>query len=779
MKFRMKLAFVLIVILQVATLLGSVSKNEEGTAVLIQAGFLRDVEFGSEWELREDMPVYTDLKDQSFRAGIYQNDDKRKVRLTFSIEGRSKYINQEITVSFDPKYLFVVGMPSLVDAKSGLERKIDYNFECIPNDRVVFKVKTGKNLQYIELNIASRRLGGRDKLTIEDKLKQTRTVRRIRQQLDSWSTVAKGQIIAQKTLKPIVCHGGYEVDGVKTAVIWANAGNLTGWFELIDAEHNRQHPASQPVVLKGKLISAGHHIWGGNNYIADFTDFRKEGLYYLRLRVKETREVVESMVFPIRNGLYMDLAEKGARWFRYQRCGCEVPGFHEACHTGDAIITKDGTRKDVTGGWHDAGDYGKWVWGGSMGILGLTTFQDAFGSELEETLDGMPRFINEAAWEANYFCKAYWDGAFYQCFTPDFEDVCTWLGAPECEPQRVVLEEETEKNRYGTIKGPAISLTGSFLARVGRQVMPYDKELSRRCIEVAEDTYARAIEADVNLLRPEYKEWQGGYLYYLQSGLLFADLEFYEITGEMKYLKDAEGRVQNILEVQDKAGFFYSDFLKTSKNVTCGVFLVALYEFINRHPESRLGPAIKDAFKRWADYTMQFAKLSPFGQIGGMAKDGSIRNIKPNTNNGRFGDVAWGMAAAARLLKEPEYLRVAEQQLQWIIGFNPADVSMMAGVGKGPGCFHTRYCFMEGCEGGVVPGGIPLGIVPGTGKIVELGDMDTKNWVIADVPVDYPVIDTDVWGWTYAYKTGEYALAKNASFIRAASQIVMALRELQ
>lgn len=86
---------------------------------------------------------------------------------------------------------------------------------------------------------------------------------------------------------------------------------------------------------------------------------------------------------------------------------------------------------------------------------------------------------------------------------------------------------------------------------------------------------------------------------------------------------------------------------------------------------------------------------------------------------------------------------------------------------------------MEGCESGVVPGGITLGIVSGMGSTIELGDMDTKNFVIANVPIDYPLIDTDVWGWTYAYQTSEYALAKGASFIRAAAQIEKALRELQ
>ena len=238
------------------------------------------------------------------------------------------------------------------------------------------EVIVDNNLKYIEFFVASRKLKNIGKLTIEEKLKQARTIRRIRQKTDSWSPLAPNQIIAQPCLRPIISHGGYAVDGVKKAVIWANNTKLTGKFELIDALNNVQHPDSQPVVYTGELIETGNHIWGGNNYIADFSDFRKEGLYLIRVKVNETNEVTDSYVFHIRKNLYFDLAVKASRWFNYQRCGTEVEGFHKACHTEDAIIKKDGTKVDVTGGWHDAGDYGKWMWGGSMGLFGLTIFQN-------------------------------------------------------------------------------------------------------------------------------------------------------------------------------------------------------------------------------------------------------------------------------------------------------------------------------------------------------------------------------------------------------------------
>ncbi len=735
-----------------------------------------DEAFGDDWALRADMPVFSNLENGRLRAGLYQNKDKVRLAFRLANAANAGSTKVDLVLGFDPVYFFLKGNPVLVNAPMVDKRGIDYRFE---DEKIIFEpVRAADHLKYIELDVCSRKLRNRGGLTIEDRLKQARTIRRIRQKLDSWSPLAPGQIIAQETLRPIVSHGGYDVRGTKTAVIWANGGKLSGEFELIDALHNRQHPAVQPVVFRGPLQETGYHIWGGNNYVADFSDFKEKGLYFVRLRVNETKEVTDSYVFPIRKNLYLELARKAGHWFYYQRCGVEVPGFHKACHTQDAIIRTDGTRVDVTGGWHDAGDYGKWIGPGAVSIMALTTFQDEFGQELSDTLEGMPRFINEAAWEALYLCKGYWDGRFHAGFTADFEDVCTWLGAPEAEPPRVVLEEDMLKYKYGYSAGPGLSWTSSALARTGRLLRAYDEKLARRCISVAEEVYE--LDLAVDLSKPEYEEKRNSYLW-LQTGLLMTDVELYQVVKDRKYRDDAEKRVRNILALQDKEGWFYFDEAQTSgKYAECRFHLFAIYEFLKHNPGSELHGRIKDAFRRWADYNMRFAHVSNFGQIGGVEEDGRSRNLfESNHRNRRVGAFAWGLATAAILLEEPKYLEAAERQIQWIAGFNPADVSMMAGVGKGPGCYHHRYCFMEGCEDGIVPGGILNGIESGNGDVIYLGDLDTKNFVIAKVPPDYPLFDTDVWGWTYSYATNEYWARNSAWFVMGAYQVEKALRELR
>ncbi|MCK4700982.1 MAG: hypothetical protein KAT38_11620, partial [Bacteroidales bacterium] len=249
--------------------------------------------FSDEWVIRKDMPVYSNLETGQIIISVFQNE--KQLRIVFNLADNSDSGSMKVncTLSFNPMYFFVLGTPVLVDPGTEKKRDINYVFK---NERLYYNVNAEDHFQYIEFTVASRKLKNLGNLTVEDKIKQARMIRWIRQKLESWSPLATGQIIAQPTLRPIISHGGYAVDGTKKAIIWANNSKLTGTFELLDALNNRQHPDPQPVVYSGNLEEAGNHIWGGNNYIADFSDFRQEGLYFIRVKVNETNEVTDSYV---------------------------------------------------------------------------------------------------------------------------------------------------------------------------------------------------------------------------------------------------------------------------------------------------------------------------------------------------------------------------------------------------------------------------------------------------------------------------------------------------
>ncbi len=88
---------------------------------------------------------------------------------------------------------------------------------------------------------------------------------------------------------------------------------------------------------------------------ADFTDLDRPGMY----QVTVGRE--HSVPFFIDEEVWRRTLPKAVGYYRYQRCGVEVPGVHPACHLDDARRRDNGQHVDEVGGWHDAGDLRKWM----------------------------------------------------------------------------------------------------------------------------------------------------------------------------------------------------------------------------------------------------------------------------------------------------------------------------------------------------------------------------------------------------------------------------------
>lgn len=587
------------------------------------------------------------------------------------------------------------------------------------------------------------------------------TIRYIKAKTESWSELAPGQIIAQKTIKPIIAYAGYEGKGAKTAVVWTNKREFTGSFELIDLRKNAQPPL-EPVVYRGELRPYGMSIWGGNVLIADFSTFTKVGYYKIRLKLDQTRETTDSYPFEIKENVYMSLATKAVEWFGYQRCGTSVPGWYDACHLEDALV--EGKTKKMTGGWHDAGDYNKWPIYTPPPLYALSMYHDGLKEMLSGTELGRAR--NELAWELSFLCKAQKeDGTFYSIIS-SVQKPWIWAGIPEIEPQRVAVN-------YNVGNGDPRELAhcvriAAAVLRGAEIIAGSDEALKDSCLKLAELPYKRGLKTKFNTKTPE-KERQN-YLS-IETGLLGIDLGYASLKNDPSLKKDADERVKRILNNQSSEGYFYSDFEKKKIASWPDLHMVMLYEFNQRYPDDPLKNKIGMAFKKYADYYKSLYKRSPFGNTGILKSDGTYSLI---TNNKSAGMNAWAFAYAYSLFKDPEYRLMAINNINWILGYNPAEVSMMAGVGVGPGAYHHRYTSIPGHADGVVPGGVLNGIKAGDGGLLFLGDEGAENYVIGDhLPKDYPTIDTDVKGWTYAWWPNEYHIPNNAFFIMAAYMLTL------
>jgi endoglucanase len=207
---------------------------------------------------------------------------------------------------------------------------------------------------------------------------------------------------------------GYLPGRPKLAIVTASGAE--GDFTVRRASDRRE-------ALRGRLGPARADADTGDTVrVADFSPLTETGTFYL-----EVPSVGSSHDFEVSASVYATAFNLVLRAFYGQRCGTAVDlgpshaGYsHPACHVNgtpnpDARMhassggtgTVDGTR-----GWHDAGDYGKYVVnsGISTGQL-LWTYElfparagsDALG--IPESGNGVPDILDEARWNLDWMLK--------------------------------------------------------------------------------------------------------------------------------------------------------------------------------------------------------------------------------------------------------------------------------------------------------------------------------------------------------------------------------------
>ena len=149
------------------------------------------------------------------------------------------------------------------------------------------------------------------------------------------------------------------------------------------------------AYFRGELVRV-ESSWGPV-WQADFSDFQQTGSYQI-----ETDRAI-SPPFAIREGVYDRIILGYMNFLRAQRCGTAVFGVHEACHLDDGVLDVDGTPLDTTGGWHDAGDFRKWMAFTQYHVEALLTLHDRMGPALEAGGISPASLLDEVAWGNRYF----------------------------------------------------------------------------------------------------------------------------------------------------------------------------------------------------------------------------------------------------------------------------------------------------------------------------------------------------------------------------------------
>ncbi|GAA2514757.1 glycoside hydrolase family 9 protein [Winogradskya humida] len=199
---------------------------------------------------------------------------------------------------------------------------------------------------------------------------------------------------------------GYLPGGPKGATLVTDATGPLPW-QLTDAAGR--------VVRTGRTTPRGVDPTSGQNVqTLDFTSFHGESDDY-----RISADGATSYPFPIRAGIYDELARDSKTLFYTQRSGTPIldsvaPGYGRAAgHIGIAPNQGDtavpclppaafadnwtcpaGYTRDVTGGWYDAADHGKYVVNGGIAVAQLL-------SEVEHG-NNAPALRDEIRWELDF-----------------------------------------------------------------------------------------------------------------------------------------------------------------------------------------------------------------------------------------------------------------------------------------------------------------------------------------------------------------------------------------
>ena len=171
------------------------------------------------------------------------------------------------------------------------------------------------------------------------------------------------------------------------------------------------------ITSKGSDGSdSGDTIWW-----ADFSSFTTPGSYHLYSPAIGG----QSYDFEIRDDIYNQVVLTALKTFYYQRCNTPKDPAHAgawadnaACHMTDLATTNAAGHTnhgplDLTGGWHDAGDYNKYAWTAvSSAILQmLRAYEDNPGNfadadlNIPESGNGVPDILDEIKYELDWLLK--------------------------------------------------------------------------------------------------------------------------------------------------------------------------------------------------------------------------------------------------------------------------------------------------------------------------------------------------------------------------------------
>ncbi|MFN2378466.1 MAG: glycoside hydrolase family 9 protein, partial [Candidatus Binatia bacterium] len=211
-------------------------------------------------------------------------------------------------------------------------------------------------------------------------------------------------------------HLGYRPADAKIAVFSANPGSSVEVRDGADVVRFRIPADGGSISSKGFDSPSGDNVWW-----VEFSAFATPGTY----RLHSASLAAQSYDFEIADDVYNGALTAALRTFYLQRCNTPKLAAHAgawadaaACHmtdttTGPAAGHTNHGVLNLTGGWHDAGDYNKYAWGAASTAVRYlllayernpALFPDG-ASSIPESGNGVSDLLDEVKWELDWLAR--------------------------------------------------------------------------------------------------------------------------------------------------------------------------------------------------------------------------------------------------------------------------------------------------------------------------------------------------------------------------------------
>lgn len=265
----------------------------------------------------------------------------------------------------------------------------------------------------------------------------------------------------------------------------------------------------------------------------DFTEIENTGNYYIESSGNKSPH------FYIDTNIYNHLVDSLLAFFRIQRCGFNKSDLHEFCHYYDAtsyIINEEEyfSKIDVTGGWHDAGDYIKF-----LNTTAYATYMllfsyefDASKFDFDNNQNYFPDILEEALIGLDWLIKANYNNKLLVTQIQDLNDQRQGWRLPEDDN---LLYSRPAFLGIGKNLIGIYSATMALAYRVLKEFNEY-QDYSNKCLTLAENFYSLKDSApDVNTSATGHYQDTN-----YQGKLALASIELYESTKREIFLNDAK-----------------------------------------------------------------------------------------------------------------------------------------------------------------------------------------------------------------------------------------------